>query len=132
MLFTPLILASLLLCREDSSLRNWSSMNPQLDRDDQREFGRFLRSKESPPPPRIEPAVVSWAEAVALQERCPWNRYLNWAWVLWITAGLVTAIAFGTLRDVAVRLIVFDLMLLAVVGYQHSRRRARIVLAARG
>ena len=131
-LFTPLILASLFLCGDDSSLRSWRSMNFKLDRDERREFGRFLRSNESRPPPSIEPAVSSWAEGVIRQQQCRWDRYLNWAWVLWITAGLVTAIAFGTVRDVAIHLVVFDLMLMAVVGYQYSRRRARIVLMRRG
>ncbi len=107
-------------------------MNLQLDSAERREFGKFLRSKESRPPPRIEPAVVAWAEGVISIGRCRWDRYLSWAWVLWITAGVVTGIAFGTPRDVASRLIVFDLMLLAVIGYQRSRRRARSVLAARG
>ncbi len=49
--------------------------------------------------------------------------------MLWISAGVVTALAFGKQRDVAVHLIVFDLMLLVVLMNQKSHRRARAVLA---
>ncbi|HEV3401287.1 MAG TPA: hypothetical protein VG078_05650 [Acidimicrobiales bacterium] len=128
--FGPLFLASVMLCGRDASLRNLGLSRLELDEEDREAFGRFLRSSEPLPPARLEPAATTWAEGVLRQERCRWNRYLNWGWVLWITAGLATAIAFGTARDMAVRLVVFDLMLLAVVAYQFTRRRAHVVLAA--
>ncbi len=130
--FGPLFLASVVLCGRDSSLRNlgWSRLD--LDEEDLEAFGRFVRSRDSSPPPRLEPAAVVWAEGVLRQERCRWNRYLNWGWVLWITAGLATALVFGNARDVAVRMVVFDLMLLAVAAYQFTRRRAVAVLTATG
>ena len=60
-----------------------------------------------------------------------WDRIINWAWVLWISAGLVGAIVFGGPRDVAVKLILFDLLLFVVRVNQVSRRRARAVLVSR-
>jgi hypothetical protein len=128
--FGPLFLASVVLCGRDSSLRTFGLSRLDLDEEDREAFGRFLRSRDRLPPARLEPAAATWAEGVLRQERCRWNRYLFWGWVLWITAGLATAIAFGTARDVAVRLVVFDLMLLAVVAYQYTRRRAEAVVAA--
>jgi hypothetical protein len=44
----------------------------------------------------------------------------------------VTAVAFGKTHDVAVHLIVFDVMLLVVILNQMSHRRARAVLAGAG
>ena len=132
-IFGPLMAASFYFCGADSSLRNWrSSFDAHLDRDGQREFSRFLRSKEAIPDPRIAAATTYWAETVEREHRCLWDRITNWAWVLWITAGVVTAIAFGKPRDVAVRLVVFDLMLFVVVLNQLSHRRARAVLAGAG
>ncbi|MDQ3642143.1 MAG: hypothetical protein M3450_11955 [Actinomycetota bacterium] len=129
-IFGPLMAASLYFCGADSSLRNWrSSFNADLDRDGQREFSRFLRSTEAIPAPSIAAAARHWAETVERGHRCVWDRITNWAWVLWITAGVVTAVAFGKPRDVAVHLIVFDLMLLVVILNQMSHRRARAVLA---
>ena len=131
--FGPLMVASLYFCGADSSLRNWrSSFDGDLDRDGQREFSRFLRSQEAIPDRRIAGAAMYWAETVEREHHCAWDRITNWAWVLWITAGVVTAIAFGKPRDVAVRLIVFDLMLFVVVLNQFSHRRARAVLAGAG
>lgn len=48
--FGPLVLASLLFCGDRSSLRNWraaAGTDLDLDRYGQREFARFLRSKET-------------------------------------------------------------------------------------
>ncbi len=132
LVFGPLFLASVMLCGRDSSLRNLGLSRLDLDEEDRQAFGRFLRSNDSLPPARLEPAAAAWADGVLRQERCRWNRYLNWGWVLWITAGLATAIAFGTARDVALRLLVFDFMLFAVVAYQFTRRRAVAILRATG
>ena len=130
-IFVPLMLASLHFCGTDSSLRRWKpTFEGGLDSDGQREFWRFLRSNEAVPDPRVAPAVVEWAEHVSRQDRCVWDRVINWAWVLWISAGLVGAIAFGRPRDVAVKLIVFDLLLIVVRLNQFSRRRAQAVLVA--
>jgi hypothetical protein len=131
--FGSLMLASLTFCGEDSSLRNWRpSLGPQLDPADRRAFSAFIRSNEAVPDPRFAPAVLAWAEVVLRQERCRWDRYLNWAWVIWITTGVLTAILFGSARDVATRLIFFDLLLLVVVARQFSLRRANAIVAATG
>ena len=133
LVFGPLVLASLAFCGEDSSLRNWRpSFGPTLDPADRRAFSAFLRSKETAPDPRVAPAVFAWAEGVLRQGRCRWDRYLNWAWVAWISAGVLTAILFGTASDVAVRLILFDLLLLLVVGRQFMLRRANAIVTAAG
>lgn len=132
-IFGPLMAASLYFCGADSSLRNWrSSFDADLDREGQRAFSRFLRSNEAIPDPRIAAAAIYWAETVERGHRCVWDRITNWAWVLWITAGVATAVAFGKPRDVAVHLIFFDLMLFVVVLNKFSRRRARAVLAGAG
>jgi hypothetical protein len=132
-IFGPLMLASFVLCGEDSSLRGWrSSMDLDLDPADRREFGKILRSRDAVPSPRLAPAVLAWAETTLRQGRCRWDRYLNWAWVLWISAGVVTAIAWGTPRDVAIHLIVFDVMLHVANLGRMSHRRARALLAAAG
>ncbi|WP_346926500.1 hypothetical protein [uncultured Arthrobacter sp.] len=76
--FGPLALASFLFCGENSSLRNWrppASDDLNLDREGQRRFARFLRSKDTVPDPSIAPAVA--------------------ALVLWITTGVLAAVAFG-------------------------------------
>lgn len=130
-IFGPLMLASLHFCGADSSLRRWKpTLEGDLDSDGRRELRRFFRSNEAVPSPRIAPAVVEWAEHVLRQDRCVWDRVINWAWVLWISAGVVGAIAFGGPRDVAVRLIFFDLLLFVVRMNQFSRRRAQAVLVA--
>jgi hypothetical protein len=129
--FGPLMLASLLLCGDSSSWRTWrtpAGTDPDLDRDGQRELARFLRSKETVPDPSIAPAVIAWAEHVLSERPCVWDRITNWAWVLWITAGVVTALAFGGPRDVAPRLLVFDLMLLVIAIGRIATRRAHSVL----
>ncbi len=127
--------ASYFFCGEDSSLRNIRSSfdsDLNLDRDGRTEFSRFLRSKEARPDPRIAPAVVHWAEITLRQDRCVWDRVTNWAWVVWISAGVATALAFGKPRDVAVHLIVFDLMLFVAALNRFAKRRARAVLAGAG
>ena len=98
-------------------MRNWrtpAGTDLDLDREGQREFARFLRSKETVPDPSIAPAVIAWTEGVLSERQCVWDRITNWAWILWITAGVVTALAFGGPRDVAPRLLIFDLMLLVM------------------
>ena len=115
--FGPLMLASLLFCGDRSSWRTWrtpAGTDLSLDREGQRELARFLRSKETVPAPSIAPAVIAWAEGVVGERQCVWDRITNWAWILWITAGVVTALAFGGPRDVAPRLLIFDLMLLVI------------------
>jgi hypothetical protein len=67
---------------------------------------------------------------VLRRRRCRWDRYTDWAWVLWISAGLITAVAWGGPRDVAVRMIVFDLLLLGVRSNQWSRHRAEELLGS--
>jgi len=132
--FGPLTLASLISCREDAALRRkWRSPSRDLSAQDRKEFGRFVRSRELVPDARLIPVAVAWAEAVAdYRTSCRWDRYLGWAWVAWITAGVVAAIAFGTARDVAVHLILFDVLLFGVAGWVIVRRRAHAVLAATG
>ena len=98
-------------------MRNWrtpAGTDLDLDREGQREFARFLRSKETVPDPSIAPAAIAWTESVLSERQCVWDRITNWAWILWITAGVVTALAFGGPRDVAPRLLIFDLMLLVI------------------
>ncbi|MGI8631309.1 MAG: hypothetical protein ACR2NA_02015 [Solirubrobacterales bacterium] len=132
-IFGPLTLASFLLCGEDSSFRGRvSSPANDLSGAGRREFARFIRSSETVPDQRVAQAVFTWAETTLRRERCRWERYLNGAWVLWIGSGLVAAIAFGTVRDVAIHLVVFDVMLLVAYMARFSRRRARMVLAAAG
>jgi hypothetical protein len=131
-IFVPLMVASLHFCGTDSSLRRWKpTRESDLDADGRRELSRFLRSNEAVPGPRVAPAVVEWAEHVLRQDRCVWDRIIDWAWVLWISAGLVGAIAFGGPRDVAVKPILFDLLLFVVRLNQFSRRRAQAVLGVR-
>lgn len=132
--FGPLILASVIFCRGGVSSRT-RSPSPHLDLDpvDRREFGRFLRSREPLPEPRLVPVAVAWAEGLlTLTKPCRWDRYLGWAWVVWIAGGTATAIAFGTARDVAIDLIFFDLLLMGVALWRPTRRRAQEVLAAAG
>lgn len=132
-IFGPLMAASYFFCGEDSSWRNMrSSFDSDLDRDGRTEFSRFLRSKDAVPDPRVAPAVTHWAESTLRQQRCVWDRVTNWAWVVWISAGVATAVAFGTPRDVAVHLIVFDLMLFVAALNRFAKRRAQAVLAGAG
>jgi hypothetical protein len=128
-IFGPLAVASLVACGEDSGLRFWKPARMEVPREDAREFWRFLRSHE-PAPDRFREAARIWADDVMRRRRCRWDRYSDWAWVLWISAGLITAVVWGGPRDVAPRLILFDLMLLAVRSSQWSRRRAEELLAS--
>jgi hypothetical protein len=130
--FGPLTVASLVFCREDSSVSWWRGPHFALDRPRQNEFWRFFRSREAVPPTSIGTEALFWAEGVVTQHRCPWNRVLNWAWVLWIGAGVVTAIAFRSTQYVALQLIVFDLVLLAAFTNRRTLHHARAVLAAAG
>lgn len=128
-IFGPLAVASLVACGEDSSLRFWRQPRLEVARGDAREFWKFLRSRE-PVPERFQEAARAWAEDVLRRRRCRWDRYTNWAWVLWISAGVVTALLWGGPRDLAPRLIVFDLMLLAARSNHWSRHRAEELLAS--
>lgn len=132
--FGPPIIGSLVFCRDGLTSRTkWRSPHLDLDAADRREFSRFLRSREPLPEPRLVPVAVAWAEGmIDLPKPCRWDRYLGWAWVFWITAGTVTAIAFGTARDVAVSLIFVDILLIFVALWRRVRRRAQEVLSAAG
>jgi hypothetical protein len=132
--FGPLILASVVFCRDGVSSRTrWRSPLLDLDPADRREFGRFLRSREPLPAPSLVPVAVAWAQGLlTLPRACRWDRYLGWAWVVWIGGGTATAIAFGTARDVAISLIFLDLLLMGVAFWRRTRRRAQEVLAAAG
>ena len=128
--FGPLTVASLVLCRDASSVRRWRGPHFGLDRAEQNELWRFFRSQETVPPPNIATEARAWAESVVAQHRCPWNRVLNWAWVLWIGAGVVTAAAFRSAQYVALQLIVFNLVLFVARLNQRMLHHARAVLAA--
>lgn len=132
--FGPLIVASLVFCGEDSSFRKltFSSPTPDLTPEERRAFGRFVRSADLVPDAPIAPAVLAWAEGVVKPQPCRWDRYLNWAWFFWITAGVATALAFGSARDIAIHLVVFDVMVLLIAVGQAARRRAFALLAAAG
>jgi hypothetical protein len=56
----------------------------------------------------------------------------RWAWVIWIAGSAALALAFGNARDVALHLLILDVMLLFIVLLQITRRRAHAVLAAVG
>lgn len=130
--FGPLFLASLVFCRDGLTTRTkWHSPHLDLDPADRREFGRFIRSREPLPEPRLVPVAVGWAEGMLAQPKpCRWDRYLGWAWVFWIVGGTATQIAFGTARDVAVDLIFLDLLLIFLALWRRVRRRAHEVLIA--
>ncbi len=127
----PLTIASLLGCREQRALhRSRQASFRALPLDDRRAVARFLYSGKSLDH-RLLPAALDWAQDV-LEPECPCNRYLGWAWVLWFMLGAVIAVVFGTARDVAIRFLLLDVVLLAAAGISVTRRRARAVLAAAG
>jgi hypothetical protein len=127
----PLTLASVLGCREQRALRRSRQTSFRaLSLDDRRAFGRFVRGGE-PLDHRLLPVAMDWAEGI-LEPDCRWIRYLYWTWAFWFTLGAVLAVAFGTARDITVRFLLLDLILLAATAALVARRRARAVLAAAG
>ena len=126
-LFAPLLIASWVKCGDDSMLRKmWSP--PKLGPDDRRALSRFLRAKTETPSPELAEVARTWAEDT-VRPPCKWDRYLNRAFVVWFSAGVVIAIAFGTAANVAARLILLDLILGGVLANQRLRRRAAAILA---
>ena len=127
----PLTLASVLGCREERALQRARQASiSSLPVEERRAFGRYLLFGR-PLDERLLPTAIDWAEGV-VEPECRWTQYLGWAWAFWFTLGAVFAVAFGTARDIAVRFLLLDVVLLAAAGMLVIRRRARSLLTAAG